>query len=132
MLLRLREESGSPIYQQIIDQIKAQVADGTLKKGEKLPSVRELSADLGINVNTVYKAYRELESQGIVRMRVGFGVTVIAERQDRLREDDKKKMIQEMVDHLRVEAYHLGFDEDYIIDLLKKGKRSEANDEGMD
>ena len=126
MLLRLREESDSPIYQQIIDQIKAQVADGTLKKGEKLPSVRELSADLGINVNTVYKAYRELESQGIVRMRVGFGVTVIAERQDRLRESDKQKMIREMVDHLRVEAYHLGYDEDFIIDLLKKGKHSEG------
>ncbi len=69
MLLRIREENDSPIYQQIIDQIKAQVADGALKKGDRLPSVRELSADLGVNMNTVYKAYRELESQGIVRMR---------------------------------------------------------------
>ncbi|MEN6520373.1 MAG: GntR family transcriptional regulator [Armatimonadota bacterium] len=120
MLLRIREDSDSPIYQQIIDQIKAQIADGTIEKGDKLPSVRELAADLGVNVNTVYKAYKELEAQGIVRMRVGFGVTVIAERGDRLREDDKEKIIEEMADHLRVEAYHLGFDDNYLIDLLKR------------
>ncbi|MEN6372444.1 MAG: GntR family transcriptional regulator [Armatimonadota bacterium] len=120
MLLRIREDSDSPIYQQIIDQVKAQIADGAIEKGDKLPSVRELAADLSINVNTVYKAYKELEVQGIVRMRVGFGVTVIAERGDRLREDDKEKIIEEMVDHLRVEAYHLGFDDNYLINLLKR------------
>ncbi len=119
MLLRIREETDSPIYQQIIDQIKAQIADGSLKKGERLPSVRELSADLGINVNTVYKAYKELESQGIVRMRVGFGVTVTAERQNHVPPGDREKIIKEMVEHLRVEAYHLGFDDDYLLDLIK-------------
>lgn len=121
MLLRIREDSDSPIYQQIIDQIKAQIADGTLKKGERLPPVRELATDLGINVNTVYKAYKELETQGIVRMRVGFGVTIIAERQDRLKDGDKEKIIKEMVEHLRVEAYHLGFNDQDLIDLLKRG-----------
>jgi GntR family transcriptional regulator len=121
VLLRIREDSDSPIYQQIIDQIKAQIADGTLKKGERLPPVRELATDLGINVNTVYKAYKELETQGIVRMRVGFGVTIIAERQYRLRDGDKERIIKEMVDHLRVEAYHLGFDDQDLIDLLKRG-----------
>jgi GntR family transcriptional regulator len=126
LFLRIREDSDSPIYQQIIDQVKAQVADGTLAKGERLPSVRELARDLNINVNTVYKAYRELETQSIVRMRVGFGVTVIAERQDHLKASDREKMIQEMVDHLKVEAYHLGFDENYLIDLLRKPKEGAA------
>ena len=126
MFLRIREESDSPIYQQIIDQVKAQVADGTLGKGERLPSVRELAADLGINVNTVYKAYKDLETQGVVRMRVGFGVTVLDQRQDRLRDDDREQMMREMVDHLRVEAYHLGFDEDYLIDLLRRTPKEGA------
>jgi GntR family transcriptional regulator len=119
MLLIIREDSDSPIYQQIIDQIKAQIADGTIKKGDRLPSVRELSADLGINVNTVYKAYRELETQGVVRMRVGLGVTVTADRQNHVPPGDREKIIHEMVDRLRVEAYHLGFDEKYLIGLLK-------------
>jgi GntR family transcriptional regulator len=120
MLLRIREESDSPIYQQIIDQIKAQVADGTLERSDRLPSVRDLAHDLRVNVNTVYKSYRELESQGIVRMRVGFGVTVIAERQDRVREAERERIIREMVDRLKVEAYHLGFGEDYLIELLRR------------
>jgi GntR family transcriptional regulator len=120
MLLRIRAESDSPIYQQIIDQIKAQVAEGELKKGDKLPSVRELAQDLGVNVNTVYKAYKELESEGVVRMRVGFGVTIIEERQNRLKDSDREKIITDMVDHLRVEAYHLGFDDNYLMNLLRR------------
>lgn len=126
MLLRIRAESDSPIYQQIIDQIKAQVAEGDLKKGDRLPSVRELSQDLGVNVNTVYKSYKELETQGIVRMRVGFGVTVITDRQNRLRDTDREKIIREMVEHLRVEAYHLGFDDNYLADLLKPKPKEKA------
>jgi GntR family transcriptional regulator len=126
MLLRIRAESDSPIYQQIIDQVKAQVAEGDVKKGDKLPSVRELAQDLGVNVNTVYKAYRELESEGVVRMRVGFGVTVIADRQNRLKDSDREKMIKEMVDHLRVEAYHLGFDDAYLVNLLRRGAKGGA------
>lgn len=121
MLLRIREDASSPVYQQIIDQVKAQVADGTLRKGDRLPSVRELASDVGVNVNTAHKAYRELEAQGIVRIRVGFGVTVIAERQKRMTTEQGQEIIGKMVDHLRVEAYHLGFDEDYIIRLLRAG-----------
>jgi GntR family transcriptional regulator len=126
VLLRIREESDLPIYQQIIDQIKAQIADGMLKKSEKLPSVRELSSDLGINVNTVYKAYRDLESQGIVRMRVGFGVTIIAERQNHVMPSDREKIIRDMVEKLRVEAYHLGFDDRYLIELLQRKVKGAA------
>lgn len=122
MLIRIKEDSDSPLYQQIIDQVKAQVAANALNKGDRLPSVRELAADLGINVNTVYKAYKELESQGIVRMRVGFGVTVVDEHSDRLLRSQREKTISEMVERLRVEAYHLGFDNDYLIDLLRKSK----------
>ncbi len=125
MLIKIQADIDSPIYQQIIDQVKAQVADETLKKGDRLPPVRELAREISVNVNTVYKAYRELETQGIVRMRVGFGVTVIAERQDRLKDAAREKIISDMIDHLRVEAYHLGFDEDHLINLLKQGHKQQ-------
>ena len=123
MLLRIREDADTAIYQQIVDQVKAQVADGALKRGDRLPSVRDLSQDLGINVNTAYKAYRELETQGVIRMRVGTGATVTAERQDRLRDSDRERLIGEMVDRLRVEACHLGFDEEYLIGLLGRNRK---------
>lgn len=125
MLLQIREDLDSPIYRQIVDQIKAQVADGTLEKGDRLPSVRELAKDLKINVNTIYKSYKELETQGIIRMRVGFGVTVIAERQDRLKRSDREKIIRELLEHLQVEAYHLGFDDNYLIEHLKKRSKEQ-------
>jgi len=118
MLLTLREDSDSPLYQQIVDQIKAQIAGGTLNKGDRLPSVRDLAQDLEVNVNTVYKAYREMESQGVLRMRVGQGATIIAERGDRLRDNDRKRIIRDMTEKLRVEAYHLGFSTEYLIELL--------------
>ena len=123
MLIRIQTDVDVPIYQQIIDQVKAQVADGTVKKGDRLPPVRELSREIGVNVNTVYKAYKELEVQGVVRMRVGFGVTVIAQRRNSLRDSERERIMQGLVDRLRVEAYHLGFDEEYVIGLLRKLKR---------
>jgi GntR family transcriptional regulator len=128
VLIRIQTDVDVPIYQQIIDQVKAQVADGTVKKGDRLPPVRELSREIGVNVNTVYKAYRELESQGVVRMRVGFGVTVIAQRRNDLRDSERERIMQELVDRLRVEAYHLGFDEQYVIGLLRKCVRPGEDD----
>ncbi len=125
MLLRLRDEADSPLYQQIVDQVKAQVAEGTLTKGDRLPSVRDLAHDLEINVNTVYKAYREMESQGVLRMRVGQGATIIAERGDRLRDNDRKRIIREMTEKLRVDAYHLGFTTEYLIELLGQKPREQ-------
>lgn len=65
-MFRLQEQSASPIYEQIVDQMKALVATGALEAGEKVPSVRELSAMLLVNPNTVSKAYQELERQGVI------------------------------------------------------------------
>ena len=55
-----------PIYSQIVEGFRQQIAGGILKEGEKLPSVRELAASLAINPNTIQRAYRELESQGVI------------------------------------------------------------------
>jgi len=126
MLLTLRGDADSPLYQQIMDQIKAQVAAGTLKKRDRLPSVRELAQELEINVNTVYKAYRELESQGVLRMRVGQGATIVAGRGSRLRKGDRERIIRDMIEKLQVEAYHLGFNSEYLIELLRQ-KPKEQN-----
>lgn len=70
-VLTLEEQNPLPKYQQIVEQVKSLVADGTLAPGARLPSVRQLAADLGINVNTVVAAYRVLEAEGIVLLRHG-------------------------------------------------------------
>ena len=75
-LFRLDLSSGVPFYRQIIDQVLLGVADGRLSPGAQLPTVRQLAVDLSVNLNTVAKAYREMEIRGIVETQQGTGTFV--------------------------------------------------------
>lgn len=75
-VLQLDEASAIPKYQQIVDQVRALVATEALRPGMRLPSVRQLASDLGINVNTVLTAYRALAAEEIVLIRHGTRVQV--------------------------------------------------------
>jgi GntR family transcriptional regulator len=82
-----------PPYEQIRGQVATMIAAGALREGDRLPTVRQLAADLGLAVNTVARAYRELEAAGLVTSRVRTGTTVAAaptltaaEVRERLRE----------------------------------------------
>lgn len=77
-MLRLDPTSSDPPFAQLHRQIAAQVADGTLRPGDRLPTVRRLAGDLGIAPNTVARAYRELESGGLIVGR-GRAGTFVAE-----------------------------------------------------
>jgi len=72
-ILTVDPRSGVPIYLQIVEQVKRSVALGVLEPGEQLPTVKQLSADLTINPNTVARAYRELERDGIIDTSPGRG-----------------------------------------------------------
>jgi GntR family transcriptional regulator len=78
MFLPVDPSSGLPIYRQVFDQVRRMIAAGSLKPGDRLKSVRELSAELAINPLTVARAYSELEREGLVEMRRGMGVFVAA------------------------------------------------------
>ncbi|MHC4536221.1 MAG: GntR family transcriptional regulator, partial [Planctomycetota bacterium] len=81
MFIRIEPSSSIPIYRQIIDQIKYQVATGVLKEGDKVPSVRELAARLAINQNTVLKVYNELCRQNVLKIERGDGTYVSSSKQ---------------------------------------------------
>ncbi len=83
----LRNESDDPIYQQIIDQVKAQIIDGTLTAGDALPSMRTLAAQLRISVITTKRAYEELERAGYIENFTGKGCFVKQQNTDFLREE---------------------------------------------
>ena len=68
MFIEIEMDTDTPIYIQLINGLIEAVANGTLQPGDSLPSVRSLAADLGINMHTVNKAYRELDTKGIVRI----------------------------------------------------------------
>lgn len=95
MFIVVDPASGVPVYRQIIDQIKFQIAGGRLSAGEELPSTRALSGHLGVNPMTVSKAYAFLEQEGVLLRRPGLPLVVAdqepdvraAGRRERLRED---------------------------------------------
>jgi GntR family transcriptional regulator len=78
MLLRPNPSSGVPIYLQLMEQVKHSIETGALRPGEQLPGIRPLAEELVINPNTVAKAYRELEHEGLIELRHGAGAFVSA------------------------------------------------------
>lgn len=97
------------VYQQIIDQVKRDIALGRLTKGQRLPTVRELSAALVINPNTISKAYKQLEQDGIIVTRAGAGAFV-AELSSNLSRTVRRRILHEQLELLVVEAIHMRID----------------------
>ena len=76
MFITIDEGDARPIYVQVAEEIKALIARGELAEGAQLPPVRQLAADLGVNLNTVATAYRELQGEGLLNIRHGAGAGV--------------------------------------------------------
>ena len=83
MHFTINPDDSTPVYEQIVQQVIERAAGGTLAAGEKLPTVRALAADLGLAVNTVAKAYRELEMRGAIETRGRSGSFVTGQSRDR-------------------------------------------------
>lgn len=109
MQIRIDNASDRPVYQQIIDQVKRDIALGRLGKDEKLPTVRQLAGQLAINPNTIAKAYQQMEREGIITTRPGSGAFV-ANLDSDLSSSVKKKLISEDLERAVVDAFHMQID----------------------
>lgn len=127
-VFRLDASSGVPFYRQIIDQVLLAVGDGRIKPGTQLPTVRQLAVDLSVNLNTVAKAYREMEIRGIVQTQQGTG-TFIAERTGS-KTREKRKAMQDLVDRLIANGEALGIPIEDLVEALseraEQSRRREA------
>lgn len=90
--MRILQNSGEPIYQQIAEQFKADILAGKYKQGEYLPSIRGLAKELKISVITTMKAYEQLEAEGLVTAAQGKGFYVNAQDSEMLREQHLRKV----------------------------------------
>jgi GntR family transcriptional regulator len=117
----LDPKSGTPFYRQIIDQIKFGIASGSLKVGEQLPTVRALAVELKVNLNTVTKAYKELEIQSILETQQGTG-TFIGKTEIKISSKEKVKKIQSICNEFTSIAYSYGFSTEDIINELQNHK----------
>tara|TARA_R110002111_G_scaffold31608_1_gene64552 strand:- start:11 stop:400 length:390 start_codon:yes stop_codon:yes gene_type:complete len=109
----------TPIYQQIVDQLRFRIVSGVLGGGDELPTIRGLAESLQVNPNTVARAYRELEQQGLVEKRRTKG-TFVCEQVARRTLAERRRMIAPHLDKLLAMSKQLGIETDQLIDLLKK------------
>src|SRR5512146_2111856 len=116
---RLDAASGVPFYRQVIDQVLLAVADGRLAPGTQLPTVRQLAVDLSVNLNTVAKAYREMEIRGIVQTQQGTG-TFVAERPRETSAAERRKSLERLVEEFLARMAALGFRSDEVAVALTR------------
>jgi len=112
-----------PIYIQIMENIKSKIARGELKPGSKLPSVRELSGDMGVNPNTIARAYSELEREGVIVTRRGQGTYVTDDHQKvlKIRDEMAASALSTFLESLRA----LGLSNEEILNLIAKTLKEE-------
>jgi GntR family transcriptional regulator len=94
MLISIDENSKSPIYQQIADEIRLLIVRGELKENTTLPSVRQLANDLGVNLNTVASAYRELQNDGLLTIKHGAGAIITSDISDKKSDEELRKPLR--------------------------------------
>ncbi len=94
MFLTVDAHDKRPIYQQIVDGVKALIAGGTLREGMTLPSVRQVAGDLGVNLNTIAVAYRQLQEEGFLAVRHGAGAVVASRRAHEVEEEELRKPLR--------------------------------------
>lgn len=117
MQFRIDNASDRPVYLQIIDQFKRDIAVGRLLKDERLPTVRQLAQQLAINPNTIAKAYRQLEQEGIIVTKAGAG-TFVASLDSNLSRAVRKRIICDQIERLVIDAFHMQIDKPALVDWV--------------
>lgn len=109
------------LYEQIIANVKDLILSGELKADDKLPSVRSLAKELGINPNTIQKAYTELERQGIIMTLQGRGSMVLADKSSLA--DERVESLKTKLTEIAAEMSTAGIDEEAFAEIAKKAYR---------
>ncbi|MFC9926843.1 GntR family transcriptional regulator [Streptomyces sp. NPDC127190] len=112
MLLRLDKTDTRPLHEQVAAAIRRAVAEGECRPGDRLPSARDLSTALDINVNTVLRGLRQLRDEGLLEFRRGRGITVA---EDASRHSGLQIKVRELV----TEASRLGYSRTDLIDMIR-------------
>lgn len=111
--------SGVPVYRQLIDQVRAGLASGSLSPGDQLPTVRQLAVDLAINPNTVMRAYRELELTGLVETHQGTG-TFVSNKKIEKKSAERDRQLTQIAGDSAARAGAAGFTVEDLIDRLRE------------
>lgn len=119
MQIHISPSDGVPIYLQIVNQVKYLFASGRLEAGQELPPIRVLAEQLEVNPNTVARAYRELEADGVVVKRRTAG-TFVSDAGSPLARRERLRILTERVDLLLAEARQMGVGLEELLALIQK------------
>jgi GntR family transcriptional regulator len=116
----LNPQSGTPIYRQLIDQVRRMVASGQLTVGTELPSVRELAVAHAVNPMTISKAYSLLENEGVLERQRGKPMTIAAQQRAQAPRADRVEQLDDQLDHLVLAARQLELTPDDLIKAIRR------------
>src|SRR5512139_2981406 len=128
MYITIDERDARPLYQQLVDEIKMLIACGELAQGTSLPPVRQVAADLGVNLNTVAFAYRRLQKEGLIKVKHGSGAVVVSQTlkekpEDRLRAQLRTALTQLILSGLTRPEIKTVINEE-LDELMKESRRT--------
>lgn len=109
MEIQIDFRSGEPIYAQIVEQIQMMIANGEIRPGDQLPTVRQLATDLRVNFNTVARAYRLLDEVGLISTQHGRGTYVWETPSEESLNKLRKQSLEEQIQHFFQEMIRLGY-----------------------
>ena len=118
MFIEINVSSSQPIYEQLVEQIKFSIAAEAVRVDEMIPSLRELSKKLALNPNTVARAYRTLQDEGIVCFRRGTGLAVAPGAKERC-EEDRRKWFENRLQQLLADAAKSRLDSDEVKKIVE-------------
>jgi GntR family transcriptional regulator len=119
-MFTLNPHSGTPIYRQLMDQVRWMTASNRLRPGDELPSVRELAVEHAINPMTISKAYSLLEAEGVLMRQRGKPMTVSPDFDKKESKAARLDRLGELVEPLAMAAVQLELDADDVIDAVQK------------
>ena len=114
MKVNIDPESSVPIYIQIEDSIHSLIAAGQIQPGEQLPTIRELAADIRVNLNTVARAYFELDKEGVISTQRGRGTFVSGKPDEEQIAKKRQKLLYSIIEIALEEAHRLGYSSEEI------------------
>jgi GntR family transcriptional regulator len=114
-------KSGVPFYRQIIERVKYGIARGHLAPGDQLPTVRRLATDLSVNPNTVIRAYREMEIEGVLDTQQGSG-TFVGNHAPEIDDLERQRMLDQILTELLARASDYGFTLNEVLEGLRQRK----------
>jgi len=120
MNLELDFRSGVPLYLQVVDRIKEMIAQGRLKPGDQLPTVRALALDLRVNFNTIARSYRTLDEAGIISTQQGRGTYILEMPLPETAEKLRQQALEVLADRFLRDALRLGYTPESITKTLQR------------